>query len=201
MKKLDDITASVEALEATVENKLSGVQRFIENFTQKEMLLFDIRSSSSQDSTQLPFRPILTDYYHNQPTPDSKHPEKILIRCMIMNKMLPEQDVLAGHIFPKQLHEWAATHLRMPSVNVGGNGILWCSPLEYAWTDKKFALRYDGDPPQALHQMLLSCVHEFRWLFWDSGYLIGLSIYDLPGCIAAHPRAHCPHCAEQSSLY
>ena len=94
----------------------------------------------SEAKTQQPnsehFGDTLAAYYGDSPV-DHR------LTCMVTNIRLPLEDVRAAHIVP-----WARRHAARVLLDISaddpGNGLLWCLPLEQAWTDQKFAFSYPG---------------------------------------------------------
>jgi hypothetical protein len=139
--KLDDLNAKLHDLrsDAKLETKLMTTLRAF-----SAMQLEDWRP---EVETRAPagdaFMDTLKHYFDNQ---DSlQKGEDTVARCMVTNLQLPVSCVAAAHIIPWSKRRFARALLDMEDINAGGNGLLWCWPLEHAWADHKFAIRYSGD--------------------------------------------------------
>jgi hypothetical protein len=157
--KLDDLCAE---LDTKLDTKLDDLYAKLGAKLQPLVVLValqleDWRSEvETRGSVGKAFKGTLKGYFAN---PDIQTTTSTMLRCMVTNLLLPADCVMAAHIVPWRKHHFARALLDMHDINAGCNGLLWCWPLEQAWTDHKFAIRYSGDPRcnPLIHMHVVTC--------------------------------------------
>ena len=66
------------------------------------------------------------------------------LQCMVTDLILSSDSIIAGHIISKKNGERARSRFGFDDVNDPRNGILWCRPIEEAWSCNKICFAFDS---------------------------------------------------------
>ena len=98
----------------------------------------DTNSTASGSQAGLNFRESLIQYYGI----DNSNRNQYM--CMVTDLILSSESILAGHIISKKNGERARSRFGFDDVNDPRNGILWCKPIEAAWSCNKICFAFDS---------------------------------------------------------
>jgi hypothetical protein len=100
-----------------------------------------INLSSTRSSTpnQESFRAAVAEHYGIEAAQRTSP-----VPCMVTGRCLDWHDVVAGHIVPRAQHRAARRDILLQNINDPRNGLLWCRPLEAAWSQGLFCFACPG---------------------------------------------------------